>query len=234
MKVQDRVNGSLGQNVILPCIFTHPKQNSYTGDIIIKWIKDNKNEPIFQCNFHNKTREDGNCIDSTPSKRLLLQGNHRKGDISLRINNLQFTDASQYTCRVELDYDMFNKYTKLDVNAPAQILSLDLELQALGMMVKCITQGNPIPEIKWTSSSGPLQHFPEKNGHIVSSSVPFFGQDVYTCQAVNSLGQDQKKFPPDQCQCKNCFGLLVITGILCSLLLLGIVAFVLFVVKSSK
>lgn len=117
MKVQDQVNGTLGQHVILPCYFTHPKQNSYPGDITIKWMQSKKNEPIFQCIFHNKTNgQNSNCIDQRPSERVLLQGNHRKGDISLRINKLQFTDASQYTCRVELDYDKFNKHTMLNVN----------------------------------------------------------------------------------------------------------------------
>uniref|UniRef100_A0A8C2GPU2 Sialic acid binding Ig-like lectin 15, like n=1 Tax=Cyprinus carpio TaxID=7962 RepID=A0A8C2GPU2_CYPCA len=235
MKVQYQVNGTLGQNVILPCIFTHPKQNSYTGDINIKWMQGNIHEPIFQCIFRNKTNEqDGRCIYPTSSERLLFQGNHRKGDISLRINNVQFTDASQYTCRVELDYNTFEKHTTLNVNAPAQILSLSLDLDDQGMMVKCIAQGNPIPEVKWTSSSGPLEHLPFKAGHRVVSSVPFSDQNVYTCQTVNSLGQDQKTFPPNQNTNQNCSGLSVLTGILVCLLLLGSVAFILDVVKRRQ
>ncbi len=94
-----------------------PKTNTYTGDITVKWMQGKKSEPIFQCKFYNNTNgQDSNCIDKRSSERLLLQGNHRKGDISLRINNLQFTDASQYTCRVELDYDQFNKHTTLNIN----------------------------------------------------------------------------------------------------------------------
>lgn len=116
MKVQDQVNGTLGQNVILPCFFTHPKQNAYTGDITVKWMQGKINEPIFQCIFHNKTNGQNSNCTAKQRQRLLLQGDHRKGDISLRINNLQFTDASQYTCRVELDYDKFNKHTTLNVN----------------------------------------------------------------------------------------------------------------------
>ncbi|XP_016313649.1 sialic acid binding Ig-like lectin 15, like [Sinocyclocheilus anshuiensis] len=230
MKVQDQVNGTLGQNVILPCIFTHPKQNSYTGDINIKWMQGKIHEPIVQCTFYNKTKgQDGKCIYSTSSERLLLQGNHRNGDISLSINNLQFTDASQYTCRVELDYNQFNKHTTLNVNAPAQILSLCLDLDVL--KVRCIAQGNPIPEVKWTSSSGPLEHFPIKTVHRVISSVPFSDQDMYTCQAVNSLGQDQITFPPNQ---NSSLSLSLMTGILGCLLLLGLVAFILNVVRRRQ
>ncbi|KTF79075.1 hypothetical protein cypCar_00039213 [Cyprinus carpio] len=235
MKVQDRVNGTLGQNMILPCIFTHPKQNTYTGDITVKWMQVNKHEPIFICILHNETNaQDSNCIFPRSSERLLLQGDPRKGDISLGINNLQFTDASQYICRVELNYNKFEKHTTLNVNAPAQILSLSKDLEVLGMMVKCIAQGNPLPEIKWTSLSGPLENVPIKTDHsnfIVISSVPFSEQDVYTCQAVNSLGQVQKTFPPNH---SNCFGLMVTTGILGCLLLLGLVLFTLDVMKRRQ
>ncbi|XP_059423173.1 sialic acid-binding Ig-like lectin 15 [Carassius carassius] len=233
MKVQYQVNSTLGQDVILPCIFTHPKQSSYKGYITIKWIQSNIHKPIFQCMFYQTKEQDGNCIDPTSSKRHLLQGNHREGDISLRINNVGLTDASQYTCRVELDYNRFEKNTMLNVNAPAQILSLSLDLDNLNMMVKCIAQGNPVPEVKWTSSSGPIEHSPIKVGYRVISFIPFSDQNVYTCQSVNSLGQDEKTFP-NQNTNQNCTGLSVITGILVCLLLLGLVAFILDVVKRSK
>ncbi|XP_058601677.1 sialic acid binding Ig-like lectin 15, like isoform X2 [Onychostoma macrolepis] len=188
MKVEDQVNGTLGQNVILPCFFTHPKQNAYTGDITVKWMQDKKIEPIFQCKFHNKTNgQDSNCIEQSLSERHLLQ-------------------------------------------APAQILSLYLDLD----VVKCIARGNPLPQIKWTSSSGPLKNIPFKTDprkYIVNSSVPFSDQAVYTCQVVNSLGQDQKAFPPNH---PNCLSLSVVTGILACLLLLGLIAVILDVVKRRK
>lgn len=120
--------------------------------------------------------------------------------------------------------------------APAQILSLslDFDAKAHGVMLKCVAQGNPVPEVKWTSSSGLLENSPIKtdlSNYIVNSSVPFSDQDVYTCQAVNSLGQDQRTFTPNH---PNCFGLLVATCFLGCLLLLGLVAFVIDVTKRSK
>ncbi|KAK2902722.1 hypothetical protein Q8A67_007435 [Cirrhinus molitorella] len=235
MKVHDQVNGTLGQNVILPCVFTHPKQNSYTGKITVKWIQGKKHEPIFQCSFYNKTQEN-NCINPRPSEQSSLQGNPRKGDISLKINNLQFTNDLQYTCRVELDYNTFEKHTTLNINAPAQILSLSLELEFQGTLktmhrVKCIAHGKPVPQIQWTSSSGPLESIPNKteySDYIVISSFPLASdQDMYTCQAVNTLGQDQKTFPPNS---PNCSGLLVTAAILGWLLSLGLVAFILVVI----
>ncbi|KAI2655004.1 Sialic acid-binding Ig-like lectin 15 [Labeo rohita] len=234
MKVQDQVNGTLGQNVILPCVFTHPKQNTYTGDITVKWMQGNKHEPIFQCKVHNKTnRQDINCTNPRSSQQTSLQGNPRKGDTSLRINNLQFTSASQYTCRVELNYDKFEKHTMLNINAPAQILSLSMDFEVQGMMLKCIAQGNPIPQLKWTTSSGLLENAPNKtdySNYIVASSVLVSDQDVSACQAVNSLGQDQKTVLPNN---PNCSGLLV-TTILGWLLLLGLVAFILDMMRRRR
>lgn len=117
------------------------------------------------------------------------------------------------------------------------ILSLDVDAKAHVVTLNCTAQGNPVPEVKWTSSSGLLE-----NGTIrtdlrsysssVTSSVPFSDQDVHTCQAVNSLGQDQITFPPDHSNCS--FGLLVVTCFLGCLLFLGLVAFVVNVIKRSK
>ncbi|XP_077070054.1 sialic acid binding Ig-like lectin 15, like [Siphateles boraxobius] len=237
MSVQPQVNGSLGESVILPCVFTHPRQNNYKGAIAVKWIKGR--ELIFHCNLHNTTNSQDNCTDllQRSSERLSLNGYPKKGDISLRISNLKFTDATRYYCRVELDYERCSSTdTELNINAPAHIisLSLDLDAKAHGMMLKCLAQGNPVPEVKWTFSSGVLENYPIKtdlSNYIVISSVPFSDQSMYTCQAVNSLGQDQRTFPPDH---PNCFGLLVATCFLGSLLLLGLVAFLIGVIKRRR
>ncbi|CAM4703550.1 unnamed protein product [Leuciscus chuanchicus] len=235
MSVQPQVNGSLGENVILPCIFTHPKQNNYKGVIGVKWMKGR--ELIFYCYLHNKTNSqdnNNNCTVLSSSEKLSLNGNPKKGDISLRISHLKFTDATKYNCRVELDYNKCSSTgTELHINAPAHILSLslDLDVKAHGVMLKCFAQGNPVPEVKWTTSSGPLENGPVKtdlSNYTVTSSVPFFDQDVYTCQAVNALGRDQRTFQLDH---PNCFGLLVATCFLGCLLLLGLVAFVIDVIK---
>ncbi|XDV40694.1 hypothetical protein PO909_009726, partial [Leuciscus waleckii] len=177
------------------------------------------------------------CTVLSSSEKLSLNGNPKKGDISLRISNLKFTDATKYNCRVELDYDKCSSTgTELHINAPAHILSLslDLDVKAHGVMLKCFAQGNPVPEVKWTSSSGPLENGPVKtdlSNYTVTSSVPFFDQDVYTCQAVNALGRDQRTFQLDH---PNCFGLLVATCFLGCLLLLGLVAFVIDVIKRRR
>ncbi|XP_039506854.1 sialic acid binding Ig-like lectin 15, like [Pimephales promelas] len=237
MPVPPQVNGSLGKNVILPCVFTHPKQNNYKGVINVKWMK--SGELIFHCNLHNTTnsQDDVNCTDLRSSERLSLNGYPKKGDISLRISNLKFTDATRYFCRVELDYEKCSsKDMELNINAPAQILSLslDLDAKANSMMLKCIARGNPVPEVKWTSSSGLLENGLIKTDHsnyMVISSVPFSDQNMYNCQAVNSLGRDQRTFPPDY---PNCFGLLVATCFLGCLLLLGLVAFFIDVIKRKR
>lgn len=117
MSVQPKVNGSLGESVILPCVFTHPKQNNYKRVIIVKWMKGS--ELIFNCNLHNKTnsQDNNNCTVLSSSEKLSLNGNPMEGDISLRISNLQFTDATRYFCRVELDYNKCSStHTELNIN----------------------------------------------------------------------------------------------------------------------
>lgn len=117
MPVQPKVNGSLGQNVILPCTFTHPKQNTYIGVIHVKWINDNKKELIFHCTLDNRTNSQESCTKVIKSsERLSLNGNPRKGVLSLSISKLNFTDAAKYTCRVEMDYIKFGNHTDLNIN----------------------------------------------------------------------------------------------------------------------
>lgn len=112
---QPQANDSLGQNVILPCSFTHPQHDTYTGIIIVIWMQENKKEPVFQCSLSNKTNsQDGNCTQR-PSKRFWLHGNPGKRDLSLAITNLQFYDAAKYVCRLMLDYNL-HRTTELIVN----------------------------------------------------------------------------------------------------------------------
>lgn len=105
---------------------------------------------------------------------------------------------------------------------PAEILSLTLDSEATGKggMLKCIAHGNPVPSVKWTSLSGSLGNAPvpkiDQSNYTVISSIPFSGQDVYTCQAVNSLGRAERTFPPNHLT-----GLVWISALGC-LLLLGL------------
>ncbi|XP_051577010.1 sialic acid binding Ig-like lectin 15, like isoform X2 [Myxocyprinus asiaticus] len=237
MTVQAQVNVSMGQRVVLPCVFTHPKQNNYTSNINVSWMQDSyKNPPFFKCIFWNNTNGQDNCSDARPPKRFFLHGNPRKGDISLGITNLQFTDTKQYFCRVELKYDSFlnTTGTLLHITAPAQIISLDLDSEATDQsgMLTCIAQGKPLPDVKWSSSSGSLKDVPKNrndySNFIVISSVPFSDQDVYTCQAVNLLGRAERTYPPKDS------GLLLWFSALGSLLLLGIVVFVVVMITRRR
>ncbi|XP_051577013.1 sialic acid binding Ig-like lectin 15, like isoform X3 [Myxocyprinus asiaticus] len=197
MTVQAQVNVSMGQRVVLPCVFTHPKQNNYTSNINVSWMQDSyKNPPFFKCIFWNNTNGQDNCSDARPPKRFFLHGNPRK--------------------------------------APAQIISLDLDSEATDQsgMLTCIAQGKPLPDVKWSSSSGSLKDVPKNrndySNFIVISSVPFSDQDVYTCQAVNLLGRAERTYPPKDS------GLLLWFSALGSLLLLGIVVFVVVMITRRR
>ncbi|XP_068069941.1 sialic acid binding Ig-like lectin 15, like isoform X1 [Danio rerio] len=198
------------------------------------WMQENRKEPVFQCIMSNKTdSQDGNC-SLKPSKRFWLHGNPRKRDISLAITNLQLSDAAKYACRLMLDYDKVQRATELIVNAPARILILSqyLELTSHALLVKCIAQGNPVPDVKWTLSSGQnASATTERHKYMVMSSVQFSEQDVFTCQAVNSLGRAQKTFPPDP---RSCFAPLAATGVLAVVLVLGLLLFIWDVIRKRQ
>ncbi|XP_057196618.1 sialic acid binding Ig-like lectin 15, like [Triplophysa rosa] len=238
--VQPEVRGSMGKNVILPCVFKHPRQNTYASKITVKWIQNRVAKPIFLCSLRNQTdRQDLTCSDPRSPKRFWLHGNPRRGDLSLGINDSQFTDISRYICRVELDYESYQSRTStlLNITAPAEILNLtlDLQAQAQGGMLKCIAQGNPIPSVKWMSLAKSQETVPisktENSDYTVISSIPFSGQDVFTCQAVNSLGQAERTFPPKPL---NDSGLLVWISALGCLLFLGMLVVVGVVVKKGR
>ncbi|XP_065154670.1 sialic acid binding Ig-like lectin 15, like [Paramisgurnus dabryanus] len=204
--VQPQVNGFKGQNVILPCVFTHPKQATYTSKITVKWIQHRSEDLIFHCSLQNQTDgQNQECYLTSPMP-LWLSGNPRKGNLSLGISDSQFTDNKRYICRVELDYESYQSKisTLLNITGPAEILNLTLDSEATskGGLLKCIARGNPVPSVKWTSLSGSLGNVPvsktDQSNYTVISSIPFSGQDVYTCQAVNSLGQAERTFPPNQ------------------------------------
>lgn len=119
---------------------------------------------------------------------------------------------------------------------PAEILNLTLDSQApaQGRMLKCIAQGNPVPSVKWTSLAKSHENRPipksktENNDYTVISSISFSEEDVYTCKAVNSLGEAERTFPSKHLN----NGLLVWIGALGCLLFLGMLAVVGFVIRS--
>uniref|UniRef100_A0A3Q1BM03 Ig-like domain-containing protein n=1 Tax=Amphiprion ocellaris TaxID=80972 RepID=A0A3Q1BM03_AMPOC len=102
MTVSPVVTVSRGEDAILNCSFTH-KQKNYSGNITVKWLaRDPYTEPFFQCSVKNDSMEGGNDCSGSGLK-FSLDGDPRRGQLSLLIRKVQLTDNGTFFCRVELE-----------------------------------------------------------------------------------------------------------------------------------
>lgn len=106
MTVPPVVNSTIGGDVVLPCSFTHPKQQDYPKDITVQWItRQFHDKPFFQCKVTNVTTGGMNeCSVPESYQRFSVKGDPKQRDLSLLIRDLAVTDNGVYFCRVELDY----------------------------------------------------------------------------------------------------------------------------------
>ncbi|XP_078143175.1 sialic acid binding Ig-like lectin 15, like [Centroberyx gerrardi] len=207
MAVSPVVHAPRGEDAVLSCSFTHPKQQDYSGSITVKWLAREKTaEPFFRCSVRNDSRERlSDC--STPSGlQYSLDGDPRRGALSLRIRALQLINNGTYYCRVELDQtgESLQKEIQLYVTAEAQILSLSV-VETSGpdgpaRILQCEAEGHPLPSVTWLSgSSGPLDARAPTAGpgpYRLTGSVPYLEEDVFTCRAENRLGGAERRYPP--------------------------------------
>jgi len=121
MTVSPEVAVSRGEDTILSCSFTLG-QVAYSGMITVKWLaREPKTAPFFECSVKNDSVEAPNpCMVS--GLKYSLNGDPRRGELSLLIRKVQLTDIGVFFCRVEVDQAITwgRKYLKekiyLDVN----------------------------------------------------------------------------------------------------------------------
>ncbi|XP_061119044.1 sialic acid binding Ig-like lectin 15, like isoform X2 [Conger conger] len=206
-----KVDGTKGQYAILPCSFTHPEQQSFTGEILVKWITGTFHGPtMFQCSVMNSTEgRYEKCSDPNVPNRYSLRGNPRERNLSLLIQGLELSDIDQYYCRVELDNTRSTMYqspkgTFLNIPAPPEILSLS---QVPGpppsnVSLECVAEGNPRPTLTYHSPAGleipgsmlvPL--VPSKvNRFRTMVHIPMATSDPHICRATNKLDTVEQSF----------------------------------------
>nr|XP_046156877.1 sialic acid binding Ig-like lectin 15, like [Oncorhynchus gorbuscha] len=237
MTVPPVVNSTIGGDVVLPCSFTHPKQQDYSKGITVQWVtRQFHDKPFFQCKVKNVTTGGMNeCSVPESYQRFSVKGDPKQRDLSLLIRDLAVTDNGVYFCRVELDYYWGDgkwqtaSGTQLNIIAKAHILSLSWVEASLGPgngSLRCVVEGNPPSTITWFSSSkGNIDPGVSTIGtHPFqrTSSIPYFTQEVYTCRAENSLGRAERRFPPGPTALTVA---LSVCGVLLLLLLLGVALF---------
>ena len=101
MTVSPLVSVWRGEDAVLSCSFTHPRQQDYSGMITVKWLARDSKESFLQCSVKNDST--GGLSDcSGPELRYSLYGDPRQGVLSLLIRRVQLSDNGAYHCRVEL------------------------------------------------------------------------------------------------------------------------------------
>ncbi|CAK6982538.1 sialic acid-binding Ig-like lectin 15 [Scomber scombrus] len=236
MTVSPLVSVWRGEDAVLSCSFTHPRQQDYSGKITVKWgARDSKSEPFLQCSVKNdSTGGLGDC--SIPGLRYSLDGNPRQGVLSLLIRTVQLSDNGAYYCRVELDWQRwsssaFEKETNLQVTVKPQILNFSVvevnsSSDSATRRLQCEVEGNPLPTITWLSGSTPLSadqvQTSESSPYQVTSSVPYpEEQPVFTCRAESVLGVAERRYPAS----KTLLITLTVCGIIVLLLLTGFIIY---------
>lgn len=103
MKVSPVVSVPRGEDAVLGCSFTHPRQQNYSGLITVKWLARESNaHPFFSCSVRNDSKEELKDCSGSGFKQS-LKGDPRQGDLSLIMRKVHVADSGPYFCRVELD-----------------------------------------------------------------------------------------------------------------------------------
>ncbi|KAM8733997.1 sialic acid binding Ig-like lectin 15, like isoform 2-T3 [Acanthopagrus schlegelii] len=221
MKVSPVVSVPRGEDAVLSCSFTHPRQQDYSGPITVKWFaRETSALPFFKCSVRNDSMEElKDCSGS--ELKFSLRGDPRQGDLSLVIRKVHVADSGPYFCRVELSGVRQNQQeeTRLRVTVKPQILSLSVvepKSDSTTRRLQCEVEGNPPPSITWLSASRGLltdQVFTSAvNLEKLSSSVPYVEGEVFTCRVENMLGGAERRYPADNT--------LIITLSVCGLIVL--------------
>ncbi|XP_070767840.1 sialic acid binding Ig-like lectin 15, like [Enoplosus armatus] len=208
MKVSPVVSVPRGEDAVLSCSFTHPKQQDYSGKITVKWLaRESHAYPFFSCSVRNDSMEGLNDCSVSGLKHS-LEGDPRQGELSLLISRAQLTDNGTYFCRVELDSSWWSnsqKEIQLYVTAKPQILSLSAVKTSPGSdsatrRLQCEVEGHPLPTITWLSASrvpsGDQVQTSNVSPFRLISSVPYLEEDVFTCRVESRLGGAEWRYPP--------------------------------------
>ncbi|XP_073340808.1 uncharacterized protein [Pagrus major] len=223
MKVSPGVTVSRGEDAVLSCSFTHPRQQLYSGPITVKWLaRETDAYPFFKCSVRNDSMEDLKDCSGSGLKHS-LKGDPRQGDLSLLMRKVHVTDTGKYFCRVELDgwTQYYEKETHLLVTVKPQILSLSVaepshSSGSAPRRLQCEVEGHPLPNITWLSASRGLLTEHVYTSRVsqdrLLSSVPYVEGEVFTCRVESVLGGAERSFPTRNS--------LVVTLTVCGLLVL--------------
>nr|XP_033791152.1 sialic acid-binding Ig-like lectin 15 isoform X2 [Geotrypetes seraphini] len=148
---------------------------------------------IFKCVSHNSNDLCKTTVSYGNKYKLL--GNPRHNNLSIKIDNLTWSDSDRYFCRVELSTEHHDMYetrtgTRLHLIAPPKILNITVAYDSnRGYSAVCTAEGEPLPSLVWTvpehSNYTTIIQHPLK--HQIMAELNYLTQDgKYTCIAMNS------------------------------------------------
>ncbi|XP_063176552.1 sialic acid-binding Ig-like lectin 15 [Chroicocephalus ridibundus] len=193
--VPSDVTGELGKMAILPCTFTHPYK-TFDRTLTAIWrIKEPYNGTIvFKCISQSASELCKTAISYKNKYKLL--GNPRHKDLSIRIDNLTWSDSERYFCRVELSGDIHDKYEsrngiKLHLIAAPRIINITVSSNGdRTFQARCTAEGEPVPALTWTGPPYSNLTSITSMNHRITKELRYLTHDgKYTCTAVNSHGR---------------------------------------------
>ncbi|XP_067172443.1 sialic acid-binding Ig-like lectin 15 [Apteryx mantelli] len=195
VQVPSDVTGELGKMVALPCTFTHPYK-TFDRTLTAIWrIREPYNGTVvFKC-ITQGSSELCKTIVSHKNKYKLL-GNPRHKDLTIRIDNLTWSDSERYFCRVEFSGDIHDKYEsrngiKLHLIAAPRIINITVSSNRdHTFKARCTAEGEPAPSLTWTGPHYSNLTSVTNMNHQVTKELQYLTHDgKYTCTAVNSHGR---------------------------------------------
>uniref|UniRef100_A0A6I8MYZ7 Ig-like domain-containing protein n=1 Tax=Ornithorhynchus anatinus TaxID=9258 RepID=A0A6I8MYZ7_ORNAN len=195
MQVPSDVTGEAGGSVVLPCTFTHPHK-SYDGPLMAIWRvrEPYDGAPVFQC-VAPAASDHCRTTVSYKSKYKLL-GNPRHNDLSIKIDNLTWSDSNRYFCRVEFAGDIRDRYesrvgVRLHLTASPRIVHITVRAsQDQAFSALCTAEGEPPPSLTWSGPAAANGTAASNQEHQVTKELHGLAQDGrYTCTATNPYGR---------------------------------------------
>ncbi|NXG65637.1 BT3A2 protein, partial [Hemiprocne comata] len=191
------VLGVMGRGVILPCQL---KVKIIPARVTIQWtfIENSKKTDVTTFdgrNIHRPVQEDV----AYQGRTGVFQSEFYRGNVSLHLKNVTFSDKGKYTCGVFFDNWYDEVVVDLDVAAKGEESSVFLDGHVgQGLGLTCKSQGwFPEPKVVWLNSRGQPREEEVTTQSIKTSSgvfdvvssinlQPGSDQEV-SCRVVNSL-----------------------------------------------
>ncbi|XP_074809983.1 sialic acid-binding Ig-like lectin 15 [Natator depressus] len=195
IQVPSDATGEIGKAVVLPCTFTHPHK-TYDRTLTTIWrIK----EPydgmvVFKCVTHSSSDLCKTAVSYKNKYKLI--GNPRHNNLSIKIDNLTWSDSNRYFCRVEFSGDLHDKYEsrtgiRLHLIAAPRIVNITIgSNQDRTFRAQCTAEGEPLPSLTWTGPLFSNATSVTSLNHQITKELHYLTHDgKYTCTAVNSHGR---------------------------------------------